>query len=171
MKNKGFTLIEMLVSLAIFSVLIVTIMSTFVKGLYYQKRVSEMQTVEREGAYLMETVSREVRMASHINDDQQGHRDVPELEFTDHGGKSVQYCHSKDNVCSSSGGTAFSIKRDGVLQQINSPSVRITELNFFTSDSFATAQPLITISMTIQSVKEPNVSTVLQTSVAMRLYK
>jgi len=173
MKNKGFTLVEMLVSLAIFSILLVAVLNTFVKGYYYQKRVAEMQAVEREGSYLMELISREIRMASDINNSQADLDGAYKLTFRDHDGSPIQYCFTDahGNCSNAHSGENFSVRRDnGDWQQVNSSGVKVTNLSFFTSESFSDTQPLITISMRIQSVKEPSVSTVLQTSVAMRLY-
>ena len=173
MKNKGFTLVEMLVSLAIFSILLVAVLNTFVRGFYYQKKVAEMQTVEREGSYLMELISREVRMASDINNSQADLNGAYKLTFQDHEGDPIEYCftNSHGNCSNADSGENFSVRRDhGDWQQVNSSSVKVADLSFFTSESFSDTQPLITISMRIQSVKEPSVSTVLQTSVAMRLY-
>lgn len=170
MKNKGFTLIEMLVAMAIFSILLVSVMNTFTRGFYYQKRILEMQTVEREEAYLMEMVSREIRMATAINVSQAGKNGSSQLTFTDHIPASATYCLAN---CATSGsctcsdtGNSFSVGG----KMINSADVEITGLKFSTSQSFTDTQPLITVTMQVRSKKDTGVSAVLQTSVAMRLY-
>ena len=171
MNNKGFTLIEMLAAMAIFSILLVSVMNTFTRGFYYQKRIIEMQSVEREEAYLMETISREIRMATAIDASQAGKNGSPQLTFTDHNKSPVTYCladctTSESCACSPTG-KSFSVGG----KMINSTDVELTGLKFSTSQSFVNTQPLITVTMQVRSKKDTGVSTVLQTSVAMRLYK
>jgi prepilin-type N-terminal cleavage/methylation domain-containing protein len=167
MKNKGFTLIEMLVAIAVFSILLVSIMNTFTRGFYYQKRIIEMQTVEREETYLMETISREIRMAKG-KPTVEGLNGSSVLTFEDHEGTLATYCLAEaDGTCSSSPtAKSFSIKG----QAVSSSDVEIMGLRFSTSTNFATSQPLVTITMQLRSKKDPGASAVLQTSVAMRLY-
>jgi prepilin-type N-terminal cleavage/methylation domain-containing protein len=167
MNNKGYSLVEMLVAIAIFSVLLVAVMNTFTRGFAYQKRIVEMQKVQREEAFLLETVSREVRMATAIADSQKNLHDAYRLDFSDHTGTLVTYCLALENGTCSAAGKYFSI--GGAV--VNSTDVEVSGVKFSTSETFDKTQPLITITMQIRSKKEPAVSTVLQTSVATRLYK
>ncbi|MFA7170147.1 MAG: type II secretion system protein [Candidatus Paceibacterota bacterium] len=177
MKNRGFTLIEMLVSLGIFAVLLVAVMSAFVSGFAYQKRIVEMQAVQREGSYLMEMLSREIRMATAINATQSGNKDSS-IVFTNHEGNLTEYCQSSQDVaytkaCNNSGEYFAVINRDtAVADIVNSSDIRLTSLKFYTSNQdFSVSQPLITIVMNLQSKKDTSVTLSLQSTVAMRLYK
>jgi prepilin-type N-terminal cleavage/methylation domain-containing protein len=166
MENKGYTLIEMLVAMAIFSILIVTVMNTFMRGFYYQKRIVEMQALQREEAYLTETMSRELRMAKDINPSQQGLNGATRLDFTNNEPAAMYYCLANaDGGCSSTG-KFFSIKGNVV----NSTEIEVEGLKFYTSQNFASKQPLVTVVLQLKSKKMPEVKTQLQTSVAMRLY-
>lgn len=167
MNNKGYSLIEMLVAIAIFSVLLVAVMNTFTRGFAYQRRIVEMQKVQREEAFLLETISREIRMATAIADTQKNLRGGPKLDFTDHTGTPVSYCLAVESGACSPAGKYFSVNG----KVINSADVEVAGLKFYTSESFDKTQPLITITMQIRSKKESSVSTILQTSVATRLYK
>lgn len=168
MKNQGYTLIEMLVAMSIFSILMVLIMNTFVRGFALQKKIIEMQSVQREEAYLMETVSREIRMATGISTTQQNLSGVSSLTFSNHEGTSntTVYCLAGESGVCSTSGKFFSI--NGKI--INSAEVEVTNLKFYTSD-FTDKQPLVTILLQLKSRKDPTVETRLQTSVATRLYQ
>lgn len=181
MKNRGFTLIEMLVSLGIFAVLLTATMSTFVRGFAYQKRIVEMQAVQREGSYLMETLSREIRMATAINADQQG-SNSSHITFTNHANVLTEYCRAQKTelgggsvaVSCNGYGEYFAVvnQSTGVADVINSSDVKVSSLKFYVSNQpFATSQPLITVVMKLQSRKDPSVDFALQSTVAMRLYQ
>lgn len=167
MNNKGYSLIEMLVAIAIFSVLLVAVMNTFTRGFAYQRRIVEMQKVQREEAFLLETISREIRMATAIAASQQNLHEASRLDFTDHTGTPIYYCLAMESGACNPAGKYFSV--DGKV--INSADVEVVGVKFSTSQTFVKTQPLVTITMEIRSKKEPAVSTVLQTSVATRLYK
>lgn len=156
----------MLVAMSIFAVLLVAIMNTFVKGFYYQKRILEMQAVQREESYLMEMMSREIRMATEMTANNLN--GSPSLSFKDHIGDSVTYClfDTVSGVCSD-GGNSFAMNG----QVVNSEDVRITGLKFYTSETFTDTQPLVTIVMQVQSRKDSGAKASLQTSIATRLYK
>lgn len=178
MKNKGFTLIEMLIALGIFCVLIVAIMRVFTSGFSFQRRVLEAQAVQRDGTYLMEMLSREIRMASATYGS-----NIPissgstSLKFINHNNQLVTYCRatalndgSGDAVCNSSG-NSFAVNN----KVMNSSDVKVSRLVFYPSKTDSTgnysdSEPMITIYMALQSVKDPSVTISLQSTVSMRLY-
>ena len=176
-KISGFTLIEILVALAIFSVVISMVVGIFISGSNSQRKILELHTVQREGSYLMETVSRELRTAVDISPTQENNNDS-NIEFTNYVGKLVRYCKAEaDGSCSSSG-KYFS--RNGDLEDstssneiINSSDITIEYLRFYVTDDFSTAprkQPIVTIAMKIKSTGAYKTELELQSSVAMRLY-
>ncbi|MDD3006896.1 MAG: type II secretion system protein [Candidatus Pacebacteria bacterium] len=171
MNNKGFTLIEMLVAMGIFCILLVTVMNTFTKGFYYQKKIIEMQNVQREEAYLLEIVSREIRMATNIDDTQKNFHDAYRLDFTDHTGVPIHYCLADASGACSSTGKYFSVGDSTGERVVSSADIEVMALKFSTSQTFTDTQPLVTVSMQIRSKKDKDVSAVLQTSVSTRLYK
>jgi len=67
MQNKGFTLIEMVVAIAIFSLLVGATSGVFLSGLKNQKQGLATQEILDQTSYLMEYMSRSLRMA--IKDD------------------------------------------------------------------------------------------------------
>lgn len=160
MRNKGFTLIEMIVTLGIFSILLVTVLAVFMRGFVTQRQVLEMQAVQRDGSYIMEILSRDIRMAQDFPSIAPGESSTS-LTFKDHAGNNVTYALSGDN---------FMING----AQANASDVKITSLRFYSNDNpdgdYSRSEPLITVVMSVQSRKNPAAIINLETSVAMRLY-
>lgn len=114
--SNGFTLIEILVSLGIFSLVIMLTVGIFVSGSVSQRKIIELHMVQREGGYIMETVSRELRMATGIsitdsdnqdgasNDIGQQNNNNSSIEFTNYNGDLVRYCRAdEDGSCNAAG--------------------------------------------------------------------
>jgi prepilin-type N-terminal cleavage/methylation domain-containing protein len=177
MNSKGFTLIEMLVSLAIFGLLLVAILGVFVHGYTSQNRIIELQAVQRDGSYIMETLSREIRMAKGTLEED-GYSAPgstnPYFAFTNHDDKMTIYCLLDGSGNCRTNGEYFGMYKDGetggVFTVINSSDVKITELRFYVSPGTSTAaEPAVTIYMTLQSRKDAAAKMTLQSTVAMRL--
>lgn len=60
---NGFTLIELVVAMAIFSVVILTATQIFVNGLGGTKRIFGQQAVQESGRFILESISKEIRMS------------------------------------------------------------------------------------------------------------
>ena len=61
--DKGFTLIELLISVVIFSIIIAIVSGVFISTLKVQQRVLATQQLLDQTGYLMEYMSRSIRMA------------------------------------------------------------------------------------------------------------
>lgn len=170
MKNKGFTLIETLVALGIFGALIVVIMRVFAGGFASQKRILEMQAVQRDGAYIMEVISREIRMAQNVNTAASyGNYSQSQMTFIDHTGNPITYCRALATGACAPGGDYFSM--GGKI--VNSDDAIVKRLMFTYSaspDVYARAEPMVTVNLEMESKKDPNIKIDMQSSVAMRLY-
>lgn len=59
--QKGFTLIEMLVVITVFSITVVAVCDLFMLNLKYQRRVAETQKLENNIRYVSETIIRAMR--------------------------------------------------------------------------------------------------------------
>ncbi len=199
--NNGLTIIEVLVALGIFALVISTAVGVFVSGSGSQRKTIELYEVQREGSYLMETISRELRMATETsstdddnqdsdgNDIGQQNNNNSSIEFTNYNGDLVRYCRSDASgacnatgnflsreVCMTANSTPppdfISVDCDSVTyeERINSPSVIIEDLVFYTSETFSQTQPIITVSMKIKSTSRYGTELILQNSIAMRIY-
>ncbi|MCK4891370.1 MAG: prepilin-type N-terminal cleavage/methylation domain-containing protein [Candidatus Pacebacteria bacterium] len=175
--NNGFTLIEILVSLALFSLVISITVGIFIVGSGSQRKIIELYTVQREASYIMETVSRELRMAIAICDngeiecgareDQQNNANH-DIEFKNYNGDWIKYCLADiNNNCGNGAGFEY-FSRDG--SRISSPDVKIENLIFYVSEDFNQTQPLITIVLKVKSRGKYGTNVVLQDSVSLRIY-
>ena len=61
--KNGFTLVELLVAMFLFSTLMVLVGSMFVQGLNLQRRAFNIQQTEENGTFLMESLLKELRVA------------------------------------------------------------------------------------------------------------
>jgi len=163
--NNGFTLIEILVALALFSLVISITVGIFVVGSGSQRKTIELYTIQREAGYIMETVSRELRMAVAINTSQKNNNDS-EIEFTNYEDVLTTYCESDIGGTCDASGEYFS--RNG--RRISSSDVVIENLKFYTSESFDQTQPLVTIVLKVKSRGKYGTSVVLQNSISFRVY-
>ena len=179
-KNNGFTLVEMSVSLGIFSLVVMLAIGIFVSGSNSQRKAKELYNIQREGGYLMETISRELRMAVGISSTDSDNQDImgddigqqnndnSSIEFTNYDEDLVRYCRSnEDGVCTENNSGDY-LSCNGEV--ISSSKVKITFLRFYVSESFSQTQPVVTINMKIRSIGGHNTEFILQNSVAMRIY-
>lgn len=61
--KKGFTLIELLISMTIFSIVMVSAINLFSAGIQSQRKILALQTLSNSASYVMEYMSRTIRMA------------------------------------------------------------------------------------------------------------
>jgi len=173
-KNSGFTLIEMLVAMGIFAIVISAAVGIFVSGSSSQKKILEFNVAQREAGYLMETISRELRMAAAISDGTDGNPNQQDnedssVEFTNYNGDLVQYCRSNANGDCANNDYGDYFSRDGEV--ISSSDIKIEHLRFYVTDDFSQTQPIVTINMKVKSANQSGVEFILQNSVSMRLYQ
>lgn len=166
-KNGGFTLIEMLVAMSIFTVVISIAIGIFVSGSSSQKRILEFNMTQREAGYLMETISRELRMAIAIDNSQEDNKNSS-IEFTNYDGDLTQYCRAIASGDCTNDDSGDYLSRNGEI--INSPDIKIDHLKFYVTDDFNQTQPIVVVNMKIKSANGSSIGFVLQNSVSMRLY-
>ncbi len=97
--NKGFVLIEMLVAIAMFLVIIVSITSLSVSAIRNQKMVLASQEISSQASYALEYVSRALRMAQkdsagsciNINGNYENHLGSSSIRFLNHYGRCQEF--------------------------------------------------------------------------------
>jgi len=151
--EKGFTLLELLLAISLLSLVITITIGIFVSGSKSQRKIIELSVAQREGGYLMETISRELRMATAIAVSQQNNQDS-DLVFTNYDGDPTTYELNGGRILRNS-------------SPISSSDVIIENLKFYVSDTFIDTQPLITI---VMKVKTKDTTIFLQDSIALRIY-
>lgn len=173
MKNRGFTIIEMLVAMAVFSLVIGTTIGIFVWAVKAQRRALAHQQLLDSTSYIMEYMSRAIRMAR--KDDLDGDCLIGtkvNYEIT-HGGQGLKF-KNYDNECQE-----FYLL-DGRLREnidgiddlpLTASNFTVNSFKIDPSDSWDqddTDQPRVTIYLEIQpkGTDEPKIK--LQTTISQR---
>lgn len=163
--RKGFSLTELLIAMGIFIVVMSIISGIFISGLSIQKKVYNTQYLQSEGNFLMQKMSKEIRMLKNIAASQQSSAGSF-IEFHNYNLDLVNYCRSDiSGNCSASG--TF-VARNGNV--ISSSEILVEDLKFYTSETFLSTQPLITIILTLKTANGGFETLTLQNSLATRSY-
>jgi len=182
--KKGFTLIEVLVSVSLFSVIIVSVAGIFKLAIDGQRSAIATQNVQESLKYFLEVTAKEIRMAQtnkgvcpiipndsvfYISTGSLG--DI--LRFKNYYGKCVSYFLINDGVSN-----RFEIVRgDGGSSDISgfiSPAkININDLHFSLNSLASSSQPMITINLNASAVGGNSLESAmtLQTSITSRYYK
>jgi len=67
--SKGMSLIELLVGIACFSIVIVLITGVFISAIQAQEKIKELSKLQSEASYIMDYISRDLRMSNIKNHD------------------------------------------------------------------------------------------------------
>jgi prepilin-type N-terminal cleavage/methylation domain-containing protein len=89
-KNKGFTLVELLIALAVFSMIVIAMSATAVSVIKSQRKGFILQESQETARYILESVGKEIRM-SIIDSADTGGGSVNLLNITNARGESVDY--------------------------------------------------------------------------------
>jgi len=179
-KKPSFTLIEVVVTISVLSMVTLTIVGIFSTVVGMQKKVMGIQDVQNSARFLMESLSRELRMA--IIDDTGDCLPVAGLTFTiaAAGGTALRFKNYKHECVQYSfvpvGGIIQKTINDGggpVTMNITENNIKVNQLKFFVRDNRVGGEhPFVTIFM---ELTKPNFSdeerTIrMQTSLSARSY-
>jgi len=137
--RKGLTLIELLVAVAIFSVVIIITMSSFSMAIRAQKKVISLQSIQENAKFILEFIAKEIRMSVIDRDSPNGLSNNLSVTRS-----------SNDEVVSYSFANG-NLTRNGVL--MNSESINITG-SFYIGGVGDTdnLQPKLTITMKLKGL-------------------
>ncbi|MEK9129809.1 MAG: prepilin-type N-terminal cleavage/methylation domain-containing protein [Patescibacteria group bacterium] len=176
--KKGFSLVELTVSIAIFSMIIISTGGIFIQIFKAQKEMLARQILIDEGRYIMESMMKDIRM---------GYQFMPlennktRLNFTRYNKKNSFYCRSdKNGVCNQTGTYLTKMEclkeetkeecfaNDGQL--ISSEKVGIKNLEFYINK---TNQPYVTVILVLEPkiYRGTKASLKLQNTVSQRCPK
>lgn len=185
----GFTLVEVLVSTALFAVIVVSVTSLFKLSIDAQREAMSVQNTQESLKYFLEMTAKEIRMAQRdggVCDDvddnkvfkinQSGGSDT--LYFKNYYGECVSYYIDADENTI----TRFTVRRytppgetagRDLVDYISPGTININQLNFDLRDNVSYRQPLITINVRAQAVGASGDKSemILQTSVSSRYYR
>ncbi|MCD6284112.1 prepilin-type N-terminal cleavage/methylation domain-containing protein [bacterium] len=156
--KKGLTLIELIIALAIFSIVVLLVSDIFLDVIKGQRRSIGIQNIEENLRYTLERMSREIRMS----EVKTGEGTFSSLDITAHkptGDEDVSYKLSSDEIT----------RNDISITSQN--TVKITDLKFYVKKN--SVQPRVTIVIKAESKdgKQEQISKIhLQTTVVSREY-
>ena len=170
MNKNGFSLMELVVAVFIFSVLVAIAGGSFVSALSLQRRALNIKRVEENGRFILELMAREIRVANPINT---GNSSCPGsgtsiLAFTHPVNGAIEYFLS-----GSLSGSQVHRRVNGVDSIISNPDVEVSRFIFCISGNTVgdDQQPRVTV---VLGLKTPGASVDvtainLQTTVSQRV--
>ena len=170
-QNEAFTLVEVLVSVAIFSMSIVIVTQTFVYAVRLQKQFLATTESLNEISYLMEYMTRSIRMAK--KDVNGSCLSAAKLNYeTTRSGNGIKFKASND-VCREfylENQTLKEIKNADPPLELTSPKVRVLSFNIGPGDSWDQddyEQPKVTVYLELKSTTD-NSRIQIQTTISQR---
>lgn len=160
-KQKGFTIVEVLVSAFVFSIIVIVVGGLFVQVLAAERRAFASQKIQENGLFVMELMSREIRVSQIQN------QDSPNCTAT-----SLTIIHPiNGTVIYSLNGDVLQRTAGGIVTDLSSSTVAFSRLNFCVMGS-GTAddqQARVGIIASIQNkTGKEIISTNLETTVSSR---
>ncbi len=178
--KHGFTLIEMIVSLGVFSILMGSISAIFIMASQVQRRTAISQRVLNDARYIMETIASDMRIGMVNYGAYTGgtiSSPVTELYLIDEDNTPISYSRSTSG-CSRSSSCLIRLV-GGESASLTSQKVNADEILFYiipASNPFGGGsdrkQPRVTITLTLSSVETGSDRSVisLQTTASSRYY-
>lgn len=195
LNNRGFTLVELLASIGIFSMMMTLLIMTFKEVTVSQRVAISLKNTQENLSYSLEVISKELRQAKRANNDCEdiiallGEPAVVASEkvFNTASSSKILYFKNKNDECTAyymNEGRLY-IVRDSNLGDgldnnlpVTPDEITITDLNFFVTDDLIAAplitQARVTVRMTAESIAlSPSVehSMDIQTTIAARYYE
>jgi len=178
--TKGFTLIEMLITIGVFAIVLMVVSSIFININNLQQNTGNLQRLQNEGRYILEKIAKEVRSRE---------LDYQSMNFSSGGlteqlnfkpdelGDSMSIVFNKDT-------NNIFITVNNVSETLNSYSVKIENLQFrvfpdydpfsLMSTSSEVFQPRVTIYLKLSNKNVPEKylkNLELQTTISSKIYK
>ena len=159
-RQSGFSLIELLVALAVFVVVVVTAGNIFSLVIVSHRKISSQQETLETGRFLLESISKEIRFSRIYN------ADGASLQLNIRNQDNVDVTYTFNN-----GDGQISRTASGNTSFLNNPNMTITGQFVVSRSGTAIAHPLVTIILRVADNRakiEFNTSVSLQTSVSPR---
>ncbi len=183
--NKGITLLELMVSVTIFSIIVLSSTQIFEMVTESQRNAVAAQNIQESMRYAMEVASKEIRMAQKVDSDCDGAFGIGAVAINkvyniDSG--DTLFFKNKDGQCvayflNNSRLTIFRSGTPDVQGYITPDEIIVSNLSFNVEDdligAFHSVQPMVTINMDVEAVgKEKHKQKItIQTSIASRYYE
>lgn len=162
MKDKGFTLIELIISFSVFVILVSLAAIIFTQTLRTQKVITDLNVAMNNVSFVTEQMAREIRTGTEFTDTS---GEVELLQFTNAEGERVSYKKLDKSIgrCVGDCGT------DADYSPITSPEAQIKNLKFILrgTERGDNAAPRITIITSVAGPKAIDIN--LQTTISGRV--
>jgi len=190
MKSKGFTLIELIVVMAVFLLIIGTALAIFISIVQHQKRILAKQELLNQTSYAIEYMTKGLRMAGKdytgecIKDEYEGAGYVYKLTHYNNGAYGgIKFVNQSDNnACQEfflDNSILMEAKNGGDAVPVTSLNLEINSLNFvlngdssygyLPSSEIDNVQPRVTVSLDVEIQGDNNQpATKVQTTVSQR---
>ncbi len=177
-EKKGFTLIEVLVSVSLFAIIIISATEIFKLSIDGQRSALASQNVQENLKYFLEVTAKEIRMAKRNNGhcselgydviysfSSNSYGDI--LKFRNYNDECVTYSLDEDD-----GNLRFRIARDSQSDYISPDKIRVDSLRFIEAVG-STTQPMITMKLRAWALGQGQFKSdmTIQTSLTSRYYK
>jgi prepilin-type N-terminal cleavage/methylation domain-containing protein len=189
----GFTLMEIVVGLAVFSIALISLTDIFLLSQRTQNKLVGETRIQADARFVMEVLAREIRMNT-INYEAVDSGDLadplilPYLPLKDLEGNTLMFIatSSDSGICEAGATNCLAVKRNNsAWASITPRGVNVISAKFYiypATDPFSTAdnnfgpasQPRVTIVMTSENINTragENNTQYLQTTVSSRVYK
>lgn len=182
MQPKGFTLIEILVSVAIFATVMVISLGALLAISESDRRAQTLKSVINNLNFSLDAMSRAMRTGTNYHCDvAQGTVTAPRdcaagatsMAFLSAENQTIRYCRGNGSTCSTTGTAVLVSKNGAAYAPLTAAEVTITNLQFFvTGAESSTLQPYAVILLSGRVPVSSSQTSVfdLQTSVTQRLY-
>lgn len=180
-RTKGFTLAEVLVSIAIFSLLSIVLANIFVSAVKSQGRILLNQTLMEQSNYSLEYMGKILRMAT--NDADGGCTGTANTNYGVVGGNSIFFI-AYDTIAAGYRCREFLLENDAIKEKkssndnaasfgsaaaLTSSKVKVANLTFILAEN-STIQPKVTIGIRLEGVNSSSSgpTMTIQTSISQR---
>ena len=176
--KRGFTLIELMVSVAIFTIVMTLSLGALLSITAAEKKAETLKSVINNLHFALDSMTRSIRTGYGYNCGSSSGGNCSgggtALYFTDAAGRSIVYCRGDGSTCSASGTSILQKINSGAFAPIATPEVVINNFSFYLVGATQgdTEQPKVTVTLsgTVQ-VSETQSSTFnIQTTITQRLY-
>ena len=175
-KDKGFTLIEMLVAIAIFGLLAGAFTGFMLSALQAQRRILVTQELLNNASYVLEYMSRSIRMAKKdingqcITAGQNYSSDGSSLKFLNYQQDECQEFFLEGGILKEKK-TRFNDHSESIINDLTPANLQVTNFEVTVTGDETGYQPKVTLKLTIEgrgekSELKPQIT--LQTSVSQR---
>lgn len=171
-KNQGFTLVEILVALGIFSIAIGIVSETFVSSVKIQRKFLASTESLNEISYLMEYMARSIRMAR--KDTAPACLSAARLNYEiTRNGQGIKYLAKRGPHCQEfylDGETIYESRDNGAeINALTSPKIKVIAFNIGPGDSWDEndeEQPKVVVYLELESSDKSRIK--MQTTISQR---